>query len=40
MMLIDILRVSSTAAGAIVMLMWLAGVLGLADFALLFRVAP
>lgn len=40
MLIIDILRVASTAVGGVVMLMWLSGVLGLADFALLFRVAP
>jgi hypothetical protein len=39
MLIIDILRISSTTVGAIVILMWLAGTLGFADFVLVFRVS-
>lgn len=40
MFIVDVLRLASTTAGVIVILMWLAGVLGLADFRLLFEVRP
>ena len=40
MVIVDILRPVCTTAGIIVLLMWIAGVLGLADFVLLFQVRP
>jgi hypothetical protein len=38
MVIVDILRIASTTVGAIVILMWLGGAFGLAEFALIFRV--
>ena len=40
MFILEILRLLATATGVIVILMWLAGALGLADFRLLFEVKP
>jgi len=40
MIIVDAARIVCTVIGGIVLLMWIAGVFGLADFALLFRVRP
>jgi len=40
MLIVDILRIVCTVIGVIVLLMWFAGILGLADFALLFKGRP
>lgn len=40
MVIVDILRIVCTVIGGIVLLMWVAGILDLADFALLFQVHP
>jgi len=39
MLIIDILRIASTTVGGIVILMWLAGTLGFADFVFVFWVS-
>ena len=36
--MVDSLRIIATVSGGIVWLMWLSGVLGLADFTLIFQV--
>jgi len=38
MFVVDLSRLAATVIGYLVMLMWLLGALGFADFALLFRV--
>lgn len=38
--MIEFVRIIATVTGAIVWLMWFAGILDLADFTLIFRVAP
>lgn len=40
MVIVDILRIVCSVIGGIVLLMWIAGIFGWADFALLFQVRP